>query len=157
MTDKFPSLIRFYYPGRYIFIDVYLWSVITSLLSFPLGTRRCCDVESTSLTLIQRRNNVVCPVGGYCSNRHTAVPRLALLWTRSIQFKIRTGLDIGLRGCTYRPIYSAQISSNLWSVQRCHCYSAHRRRESEGSLRRKYLKMNVIMNVIFANVWSQIK
>ena len=29
----------------------------------PLGTRRCCDVESTSMTLIQRRNNVVCPVG----------------------------------------------------------------------------------------------
>ena len=24
----------------------------------PLGTRLCCDVESTSLTLIQRRNNV---------------------------------------------------------------------------------------------------
>ena len=30
---------------------------------FPLGTWRCCDVESTSSTLIQRRNNVVCPVG----------------------------------------------------------------------------------------------
>ena len=29
----------------------------------PLGTRRCCDVESTSLTLIQRRNNVVYTVG----------------------------------------------------------------------------------------------
>ena len=29
----------------------------------PMGTRRCCDVESTSLTLIQRRNNVVCQVG----------------------------------------------------------------------------------------------
>ena len=29
----------------------------------PLGTRRCCDVESTSLTLIKRRDNVVCPVG----------------------------------------------------------------------------------------------
>ena len=29
---------------------------------FPLGTWRCCDVESTSLTLIQRRNNVVCQV-----------------------------------------------------------------------------------------------
>ena len=29
----------------------------------PLGTRQCCDVESTSLTLNQRRNNVVCPVG----------------------------------------------------------------------------------------------
>ena len=26
----------------------------------PTGTRRLCDVESTSLTLIQRRNNVVC-------------------------------------------------------------------------------------------------
>ena len=33
----------------------------------PLGTRRCCDVESTSLTLIQRRNNVVCPVGRHLS------------------------------------------------------------------------------------------
>ena len=29
----------------------------------PFGTRRCCDVESTSMTLIQRCNNVVCPVG----------------------------------------------------------------------------------------------
>ena len=29
----------------------------------PLGTRRCCDVESTSMTLIQRRNSVVCPAG----------------------------------------------------------------------------------------------
>ena len=27
------------------------------------GRRRYCDVESTSMTLIQRRNNVVCPVG----------------------------------------------------------------------------------------------
>ena len=27
------------------------------------STRRCCDVESTSLTLIQHHNNVVCPVG----------------------------------------------------------------------------------------------
>ena len=31
--------------------------------STPLGTRRFCDVESTSLPLIQRRKNVVCPVG----------------------------------------------------------------------------------------------
>ena len=29
----------------------------------PLYIRRCCDVESTALTLIQRRNNIVCPVG----------------------------------------------------------------------------------------------
>ena len=28
----------------------------------PLGPSRCCDVESTSMTLIQRLNNVVCPV-----------------------------------------------------------------------------------------------
>ena len=32
-------------------------------VNIPLGTRRCYDVESTSATLIQRRNNVVCPVG----------------------------------------------------------------------------------------------
>ena len=32
-------------------------------ISYPLDTRRCCDVESTSLTLIQRRSNVVCLVG----------------------------------------------------------------------------------------------
>ena len=29
----------------------------------PLGTRRCCDVEATLMTLIQRRINVMCPVG----------------------------------------------------------------------------------------------
>ena len=32
-------------------------------IHYPVGTRRCCDVESTSLTLIQRRNNVGCPAG----------------------------------------------------------------------------------------------
>ena len=30
--------------------------------SYSLDTRRCYDVESTSMTLIQRRSNVVCPV-----------------------------------------------------------------------------------------------
>ena len=30
---------------------------------FQLGTQRFCDVESTSMTLIQCRKNVVCPVG----------------------------------------------------------------------------------------------
>ena len=29
---------------------------------YSLDTRRCCDVESTLLTLIQRRNSIVCPV-----------------------------------------------------------------------------------------------
>ena len=32
-----------------------------------LDTRRCCDVESTSLTLIQRRSNVLCPMGIHSS------------------------------------------------------------------------------------------
>ena len=32
--------------------------------SAPGSTRRCSDAESTSLTLIQRRNNVVYPVSG---------------------------------------------------------------------------------------------
>ena len=31
--------------------------------SYTLETRRCSDVESTSMTVIQRRINVVCPVG----------------------------------------------------------------------------------------------
>ena len=34
----------------------------------PLVMRRWFDVESTSLTLIQRRNNVVCPVEGTVQN-----------------------------------------------------------------------------------------
>ena len=33
----------------------------------PLGTRRFCNAESTSLPLIQRRKNVVCPVSGILS------------------------------------------------------------------------------------------
>ena len=40
---------------------------------YPLGTRRCCNVESKSLTLIQRRSNVVFPVGNdnnYHCNLH---------------------------------------------------------------------------------------
>ena len=37
----------------------------------PLGTRRCYDVESASLALLQRRINVMCPVGYY--KRHDTV------------------------------------------------------------------------------------
>ena len=40
--------------------ELYLFG---QLYRSPLGTRRCCDVESTSMTLIQCRNKVVCPVG----------------------------------------------------------------------------------------------
>ena len=43
----------------------------------PLGTRRCCDVESKSLMLIQRRNNVVCSVGW------VAVVRLQFKWVKN--------------------------------------------------------------------------
>ena len=42
--------------------------------SIPPGTRRCCGVESTSMTLIQSRNNVVCPVGliiSFSQSTHT--------------------------------------------------------------------------------------
>ena len=38
-------------------------SASTALCLFHTGTRRCCNVESTSMTLIQRHNNVVCQVG----------------------------------------------------------------------------------------------
>ena len=32
-------------------------------VGYPLGTGRCWDVESTLMTLIQRRINVMCSVG----------------------------------------------------------------------------------------------
>ena len=46
--------------------------------AYPLGTRRCCDVESTSLTLIQRRINVVCPVGIHLTTQQTQDVELLL-------------------------------------------------------------------------------
>ena len=36
---------------------------LNTIYNSPLDTRRCCYVESTSMTLIQGRNNVACPVG----------------------------------------------------------------------------------------------
>ena len=50
----------------------------TSQSRNPPNTRRCCDVESTSLTLLQRRNNVVCPVGRFPSARNV------LYWGESL-------------------------------------------------------------------------
>ena len=44
-------------------------SSVLHIYSFPLGTRGCYDVESTSM--IQRRNNVVCPVGCVYSPKKT--------------------------------------------------------------------------------------
>ena len=49
----------------------------------PLGTRRCYDVESTSLTLIQRRSNVVCPLGTvdfHCSSDRHLVSSQRFIW-----------------------------------------------------------------------------
>ena len=45
--------------------DVYSERVASRQVRKPhqLDARRCCNVESTSLTLIQRRNSIVCPVG----------------------------------------------------------------------------------------------
>ena len=47
-------------------VEYHTWSItvyIAVFNHFPLSSRRCCDVESTSMTLIQRRNNVVSSVG----------------------------------------------------------------------------------------------
>ena len=68
------------------------------LSPYPLGTRRCCDVESTSMTLILRRNNVVCPVGTGC---------------------IPAGSDICHRGCAYIVLQTVQrfgVYSAVYSV-----------------------------------------
>ena len=56
---------------------------IIRFIHFTLGTRRCCDVESTALTLIQRRNNVVwqwvvCCIRPYFSAQ-CSVSRIMLL------------------------------------------------------------------------------
>ena len=56
----------------------------------PLGTRRCYDVESASMTLIQRRNNVVCPVGYYI---HVIIFGL-YLFIRNDHWRIRICLSI---------------------------------------------------------------
>ena len=39
-----------------------VYTNLEQFASFTLS-RRWCDVESMSITLIQRRHNVVCPVG----------------------------------------------------------------------------------------------
>ena len=39
-----------------------IYMYVSTQLTHPLGTRRCYDVELTSLTSIQRCNNIVCPV-----------------------------------------------------------------------------------------------
>ena len=45
------------------------WSLFIPSTLYPymtMRTRRSCDVQSTSMTLIERRNNVVYPVGIHC-------------------------------------------------------------------------------------------
>ena len=59
----------------------------------PLGTRRCCDVESTSMTLIQRRNDVVCPVGLLLSVRFlTIINPMPLPFSHVVQNSGSSGL-----------------------------------------------------------------
>ena len=49
--------------------------------TFPLVARRWCDVESMSMTLIQRRNNAVRPVGQFSTIIYlTAGPALLERW-----------------------------------------------------------------------------
>ena len=57
---------------------IFQYTVILRIRSDTLDTQSSC--ESTSLTLIQRRNNVVCPVG--------TQPRL------SVSVRVETILDI---------------------------------------------------------------
>ena len=52
---------------------------IVVMCTYLLGTRRCCDVESMSLTLIQRRNNVVYPVAWQWWSGHSCRWHVLLL------------------------------------------------------------------------------
>ena len=62
-----PLILGQGYNSEHFFFGVYFYASAIAprilVRSNPLGTRHCCDVESTSLPLIQRHNNVVCPVG----------------------------------------------------------------------------------------------
>ena len=54
-------------------------------LQLPLGTQRCCDIESTSLTLIYCLNNVVWPVGCiYFSLRKKSSEKLTPVFSISV-------------------------------------------------------------------------
>ena len=59
-----------------------------SKVRVPLDTRRCCDVESTSPTLIRRRNNVVysCLLGEDPQGRRASMGQSR---PRSVTFKVR--------------------------------------------------------------------
>ena len=51
-------------------------------------TRRSCDVESTSMTLIQRRNNVVCPVASiFHPSFHKVWRVLALATDKNVKYE----------------------------------------------------------------------
>ena len=45
------------------FVSIFILGAKTISVAYSLGVRRYRDVESTHLPLIQRCNNVVCPVG----------------------------------------------------------------------------------------------
>ena len=54
------ALLFFNHLGKSIHCELWFTTAIPS--SHPRGTWRCWDIESSSLTLIQRRNNMLCPV-----------------------------------------------------------------------------------------------
>ena len=51
-----------------------------------LDTRRCCDVESTSKTLIQSRTDVVCPVVSHLGPYDVFRGNIPLVSNKSIKF-----------------------------------------------------------------------
>ena len=70
-----------------------LWCIVRAyrLSIYPLGIRRCCDVASTSMTLIQRCNNVVCPVGTteYFVNCSVSLFHVKLAWKSVFYYLIQ--------------------------------------------------------------------
>ena len=55
--------IYIYIYGNFRVLKLNICEFLILGLSHCMGTQRCCNVELTSLTLIQHHNNVVCPVG----------------------------------------------------------------------------------------------
>ena len=111
--------------ARRIFPD---WQFKVNLI--PLGTWCCCDVESSSLTLVQRRSNVVCQVGcdkvdehfnsiiptfdmfNYCEWRYYCYSAMTADEVR-VYAMPRHRLKIALRGCMPGGVF---LNSNIRNI-----------------------------------------
>ena len=99
------------------------------LTRIPLGTLLCCDVESTSLKLIHRRNNVVCLVGDVLAVGAHFFGNSSLLF----QFVQRGGcIDDGINGAR-EPLTVTSQCLAWWCSNTSHSCAWMRQRLQEAA------------------------